>query len=171
MNDDSILASATRQRVLGLFVAGALLAIAALSMFRSAGAQDSLAVHRAEAAAGQTATLTAARLEAGRKAYEAACIACHQANGQGLPGAFPPLASSDYLKADRKRAINVVVNGLTGPVVVNGVKFNSIMPPMSQLSDAEIADALSYAMNSWGNSFGSVTAAEVALIRSGPRPK
>ncbi len=170
MNLDTIFPSMSLQRVLKLSIAGGLFAIASLAVMRTAGAQDSLAVHRAEAA-GQAAPVTATRLDAGRKAFEAACMACHQANGQGLPGAFPPLASSDFLKADKSRAIHLVVNGMQGPVVVNGNKFDSVMPPMSQLSDAEIADALTYVMNSWGNSFGSVAAVEVTVVRAGPKPK
>ncbi len=135
-----------------------------------AGAEtvDPLAVHKAEAAAGKP---DPAQLQAGEKAFQAACMACHQPDGKGLPGAFPPLAGSDYLKADTQRAIGNVVRGLTGPVVVNGVTFNSVMPPMTQLSDAEIANALTYAMNSWGNAFGVVSATEVAAVRAGPKPK
>jgi nitrite reductase (NO-forming)/hydroxylamine reductase len=159
------------KRTAGLAIAGGLLALVGIIGVRTAGAEDPLAVHRAEAAAGSQEAVTPARLDAGRKVFEAACMACHQANGQGLPGAFPPLAGSDFLKVDKNRAIRVIVNGLQGPVVVNGVKFNSVMPPMAQLSDAEIANALTYVMNSWGNSFGSVAMAEVAAVRAGPKPK
>ena len=171
MKDGPIVMSCTRKRVLGFFIAGGLLAVAGIAGLQVAGATDPLAVHRAEAAAGKQESGTEDRVEEGRKVFEAACMACHQANGQGLPGAFPPLASSDFLKADKNRAIHLVVNGLQGPVVVNGMKFNSVMPPMSQLSDQDIADALTYAMNSWGNSFGSVSSAEVAAVRAGPKPK
>ena len=121
-------------------------------------------VHQAEVAAAGAASA------AGQKAYAAACQACHQADGKGLPGAFPPLAGSDYLKADAKRAIGIVLHGLTGKVVVNGKEYNSVMPPMTQLSDAEIADALTYVMNSWGNDLGQVTAADVTTVRQGPAP-
>jgi len=117
-------------------------------------------VHQAEVAAASS----------GSKVFAAACVACHQADGKGLPGAFPPLAGSDYLEADPKRAIGVVLHGLTGPVTVNGKEFNSVMPPMTQLSDTEIADVLTYVMNSWGNDFGVVTAADVAAVRGGPAP-
>ena len=74
--------------------------------------------------------------------------------------------------ADKQRAIDVVLNGLTGPVTVNGKEFNSVMPPMSQLNDDEIANILTYVLNSWGNPGGQVTAAEVATVRAGTvRPK
>ncbi len=132
-------------------------------------ASDPVEVHRAEAAAGGVPA--AAQMQAGEKAFQAACMACHQATGKGLPGAFPPLAGSDFLKADKHRAIGIVLRGLTGPVVVNGTTFNSVMPPMTQLSDADVANALTYVMNSWGNAFGVVSTAEVAAVRAGPKPK
>jgi nitrite reductase (NO-forming)/hydroxylamine reductase len=144
-------------------------AIALLAIGAAANAADPVAVHRAEAAA--SGKPAAAEMQAGEKAFQAACMACHQADGKGLPGAFPPLAGSDYLKADTHRAIGNVLRGLTGPVVVNGVTYNSVMPPMTQLADAEIANALTYAMNSWGNAYGVVSAAEVAAVRAGPKPK
>ena len=170
MNRAPNIASGTLKRVLGFSIAGGLLA-AGLTSLQAVEAEDPLAVHRVEAAAGQQAAVSAARLDAGRKVFEAACMACHQATGQGLPGAFPPLASSDFLKADKDRAIYTVIHGRQGPIVVNGLKFDSVMPPMSQLSDQEIADALTYVMNSWGNSFGSVVPAEVSVVRAGPGPK
>jgi nitrite reductase (NO-forming)/hydroxylamine reductase len=120
-------------------------------------------VHQAEVAG---AGALAAQVSDGKKVFETICQACHQADGKGLPGAFPPLAGSDYLLGDRDRAIGVVVNGLTGEVVVNGNKYNSVMPAMIQLSDKDIADALTYAMNSWGNNGGSVSPAQVAAVRA-----
>jgi nitrite reductase (NO-forming)/hydroxylamine reductase len=144
-------------------------ALALVVVGTAANATDPVAVHRAEAAAGGKPA--AAQMQAGERAFQAACMACHQANGKGLPGAFPPLAGSNYLRADKHRAIGVVLRGLTGAVVVNGVTYNSVMPPMTQLSDAEVADALTYAMNSWGNAYGVVSPAEVTAVRAGPKPK
>ncbi len=120
-------------------------------------------VHQAEVAG---ASAGAARIAEGRKVFDTVCMACHQADGKGLPGAFPPLAGSDYLLGDKDRAIGVVVNGLQGEVVVNGEKFNSVMPAMVQLSDREIADALTFAMNSWGNAGGTVSVSQVAAVRA-----
>ena len=62
-----------------------------------------------------------------------------------------PLAKSDFLAADIKRAIDVVLHGLTGKVTVNGQEYNSVMPPMNQLNDDEVANILTYVLNSWGN--------------------
>ncbi len=132
-------------------------------------ARDGPAVHQAEVA-GAGAQGLAADIAAGEKVFQAACMACHQADGKGLPGAFPPLAGSDYLAADPDRAVGIVLHGLTGEVTVNGKTFNSVMPPMTQLSDQEIAHALTYVFNSWGNDLGRVSATEVAAVRAGPAP-
>ena len=120
-------------------------------------------VHKAEVAG---AADVAAQVKAGEATYQTVCMACHQADGKGLPGAFPPLAGSDYLLGDKERAVGVVVRGLEGEVVVNGIKYNSVMPAMTQLSDKEIADALTYAMNSWGNAGGAVPTSLVAAVRA-----
>jgi nitrite reductase (NO-forming)/hydroxylamine reductase len=146
-----------------LAVAGALaLATAAWATEPSASA-SAPQVHQAEVAG---AAGIAAQVKAGESVYQTVCLACHQADGKGLPGAFPPLAGSDYLLGDKDRAVGVVVRGLEGEIVVNGVKYNSVMPAMTQLSDQEIADALTYSMNSWGNQGGAVTVAQVAAVRA-----
>jgi len=106
------------------------------------------------------------RVAAGAVLYNGTCSVCHQQNGAGLAGVFPPLANSDYLMADTDRAIAVVLNGLTGEVVVNGNTYNSVMPPMSQLNDDEIANILTFALNSWGNDGDTVSADDVAQIRA-----
>ena len=112
------------------------------------------------------------QVKAGEILFNGACSVCHQNDGAGVQNVFPPLAKSDYLAADSKRAIGVVLNGLSGPVTVNGQNYNSVMPPMSQLNDDEVANILSYTLNSWGNPGGRVTAQEVAKVRqSTPRPK
>jgi nitrite reductase (NO-forming) / hydroxylamine reductase len=137
------------------------LAITALLSTAPSVAQQ---VHQAEVASAKAPSLTE-RVESGEKVFTTACSACHQPTGLGLPGAFPPLAKSDYLLQNPKRAIDIVLRGLQGEVVVNGVKYNSVMPAMPQLSDQEIADALTYALNSWGNKGGSVNSTEVATSR------
>jgi len=112
------------------------------------------------------------RIDAGRVLYNGTCSVCHQQNGEGLEGVFPPLANSDYLMADSRRAIEIALNGLAGPVTVNGSPFNSVMPPMSQLNDDEIANILTFTLNSWGNEGDTVSSAEVAAVRAATeRPK
>jgi nitrite reductase (NO-forming) len=119
------------------------------------------------AVASASGTLTREQqVKAGEVLFKGTCSACHQESGAGLPNVFPPLARSDYLLADRKRAIGITLNGLTGPVTVNGTTYDSVMPPMSQLNDDEIANILTFALNSWGNNGGVVTSAEVKAERA-----
>jgi nitrite reductase (NO-forming) len=106
----------------------------------------------------------AQRVDAGRRLFASICATCHQPTGQGIPGRFPPLAGSDFLNSDKHRAIKIVVNGLQGEVMVNGQKFNSSMPRFP-LSDEEIACALTYVFNSFGNSGKDVTPQEVSSVR------
>jgi nitrite reductase (NO-forming) len=106
------------------------------------------------------------KIQAGMVLYNGTCSVCHQQNGEGLEGVFPPLANSDYLVADKLRAVEIVLNGLSGPVTVNGVSYSSVMPAMSQLNDDEIANILTFILNSWGNEGEAVTNDEVSGIRA-----
>ncbi len=138
--------------------------IAAVSIAACApvyGQNDSAAVHTAETSAGTFEEL----MSQGKSAYETHCGACHQANGQGLAGAFPPLAGSDYLERDREEVLSVALFGLSGPITVNGKEYNAVMPSMGYLSDAELAAAMTYVFNSWGNDFAAVSFDEVAGLR------
>jgi nitrite reductase (NO-forming) len=127
---------------------------------------SSLAPVETAAKASASGTLTKEQqVKAGEVLFKGTCSACHQDTGAGIPNVFPPLAKSDYLLADRKRAIGIVLNGLSGAVTVNGANYNSVMPPMSQLNDDEVANILTYTLNSWGNSVGAVTADEVKQVR------
>src|SRR5688500_2536308 len=110
-----------------------------------------------------------ARLQRGQELYVRNCFACHQLDGAGVPGIFPPLAKSDYL-ADIERSIRVVCEGLTGDVVVNGQKYSGVMPPIV-LDDPDVADIFTYILNSWGNAGGEVSAETVARVRSRSRIK
>ncbi|MER2996674.1 copper-containing nitrite reductase [Pontibacter populi] len=105
------------------------------------------------------------RLELGKTLYAQNCQACHQAEGQGIKGAFPPLAKSDYLNADVNRAIGVVAHGLEGQIKVNGELYNSTMPKL-KLSDEEIANVMTYVMNKWGNKGGEITPAQVGKAKA-----
>lgn len=131
-------------------------------------AEDLVAVANVTEARESGNVTTEQRIEAGKVLYNGTCSVCHQQNGEGLGGVFPPLAQSDYLLTESKRkSVEIVLNGLTGPVTVNGVDYNSVMPPMSQLNDDEVADILTFVLNSWGNDGGVVGADEVAGIRAG----
>ncbi len=100
----------------------------------------------------------------GAEVYKQVCQACHQANGEGLPNAFPPLAKSDYLLADKVRTIKQVLKGSSGEITVNNQKFNGAMPPQN-LTDEQVADVLNYVFHSWGNNGEVVTADEVKTQR------
>lgn len=102
----------------------------------------------------------------GASVFSSRCAACHQATGLGLPGAFPPLAGSEYVLGEEERAIRIVLRGLAGPVTVKGQTFNGAMPAWAdQMSDAEIAAVLTYVRSSWGNSAEAVTVEKVAQQR------
>jgi nitrite reductase (NO-forming) len=110
-------------------------------------------------------TTLAERITDGKSIYNKTCFACHQANGDGIANAFPPLAKSDFLNADVNRAIEIVLKGKTGEITVNGKKFNSVMTAQT-LSDDEIANVLTYVYSTWGNSNKEITAKMVANVRN-----
>ena len=100
----------------------------------------------------------------GEAIYKKTCITCHQANGEGLTSTYPPLAKSDFL-ADKEKTIGQVIKGFMGEMVVNGVKYNNVMPAQP-LSDEEIAAVLTYVNSHFGNSNGPVTADDVKAVRA-----
>lgn len=112
----------------------------------------------------------AEKMAAGRQIFSSICAACHQPTGRGLPNVFPPLAGSDFLNANKDRAIKTVIFGRQGQVVVNGLKFNNTMPSFP-LTDDNIANVLTFVYNSFGNSGVEVTPQEVKTLRAqGPEP-
>ena len=108
----------------------------------------------------------AEKMESGKNIYMQTCFACHQAEGQGIPSAFPPLAKSDYLNADVNRAISIILKGKKGEITVNGEVYNSVMTRQA-ISNDEIADVMTYIYNSWGNNKTNVTKSQVEAIKSG----
>lgn len=109
------------------------------------------------------ATSVEQRIKLGKNLYSQNCAACHQGDGQGIKGAFPPLAKSDYLNKDWRRAVSAVKNGLTGKIVVNGDEYNSVMPSLG-LSKDDIANVLTYVYHNWGNSKRVITPADVDSV-------
>jgi nitrite reductase (NO-forming) len=105
----------------------------------------------------------AASVKRGEALYTNYCSFCHQPTGVGIANAFPPLAKSDYLMADTKRAIDIVKNGKQGEITVNGQKYNGVMPPQA-LTDEQVADVLNYVRNTWGNKGKIVTLEEVKAV-------
>jgi nitrite reductase (NO-forming) len=103
----------------------------------------------------------------GEATFIGICSTCHQRDASGIANVFPPLAHSDFLMADRDRAIHIVLAGLNGPVTVNGQTFNGVMPPLANLTDHEVADVLTYVRTHFGNTAAeAVTAEQVAAVRA-----
>ena len=114
-----------------------------------------------------SATTTPSSAVDGKAVYSKTCIACHQADGKGVPKTFPPLASSDLLNKDVNGAIDGVLHGRTGEITVNGEKYNTPMAPLgATLSDAEIAAVLTYVYDQWGNNKTVVTEEMVKARRN-----
>jgi nitrite reductase (NO-forming) len=106
------------------------------------------------------------QMKAGGEIFGTTCAVCHQANGEGVADVFPPLAKADFLMADEARAISAPMHGLSGKITVNGKDYNSTMPPLAQLSDAQIANVITFVRNSWGNQGDATTVEEVAGVRA-----
>ena len=120
------------------------------------------AVHQAETAS----AVAAESMERGQAVFSANCAACHQADGKGLAGAFPPLAGSDFLAGNRSEVLATALFGRSGPITVNGADFNGVMPSMGYLTDQQLADVLTFVFGSWGNSGAAVSVGEVAELRA-----
>jgi mono/diheme cytochrome c family protein len=99
--------------------------------------------------------------------YIGVCQTCHQANGMGVPGQYPPLAGSEWLVQDVETPIKIVLYGLEGPITVKGNVYNNKMPHFhDKLSDDEIAAVVTYTRSAWGNDAPPATPEQVAAIRT-----
>jgi mono/diheme cytochrome c family protein len=111
---------------------------------------------------------------AGQKLYNAAaCNTCHQPNGLGLPGAFPPLVGSEWVTGSEERLIRIVLHGIVGPIKVKGADYNSAMPAFGRVAgsgynwtDDKVAAVLTYVRQEWGNQAGPISTEKVAEIRA-----
>ncbi len=102
----------------------------------------------------------------GEKLYLSRCMSCHQVDGLGIAGVFPPLVKTDWVTGDEGRLIRLVLDGMMGEVKVDGVIYSGAMPPWkSFLSDDEVAALLTYIREAWGNDASAVTAQQVARVR------
>jgi mono/diheme cytochrome c family protein len=102
--------------------------------------------------------------EFGKRLYSN-CMSCHQANGRGLPPVYPPLRGSEIVHGDAATLVKIVMHGMEGPIVVDGQRYNQVMPAAPLRSDEEIAAVLSYVRSAWGNAGDAVDAALVAKVR------
>lgn len=105
----------------------------------------------------------------GELLYQVHCLRCHKITGEGFQPLIPPLAKSDYFASNPRRLLAAVMEGVYGPITVNGVRYDNAMPPISYLSDQEIARVVTYVLNKWNNPGGTVIAGEVRAYREAAR--
>ena len=102
----------------------------------------------------------------GAVVYITNCSSCHQRDGKGVPGAFPPLAGNPVVTGNPTAVIAIVKNGVEGRIAVNGALYSGIMPRWGGvISDDDIAAVVTYIRSSWHNRAAPVTAAEVRAIK------
>lgn len=121
---------------------------------------------------GQPAEETPAeRSEAiGERVYNQQCITCHQADGKGVPGVYPPLRGTGWVTGDKGRLIRLVLDGMRGPIVVKGQQYDNVMTPHERLlNDEQIAAVLTYVRQHFGNDASPVTPDEVMAVREADR--
>ncbi len=104
-------------------------------------------------------------MERGKKLYATYCLSCHQADGSGVPKLNPPLIKTTWVLGDKKKLINVVLNGMDYLIDIYGEEYENVMPAQAFLKDDQIADVLTYVRNSFGNKASVITAAEVKALR------
>lgn len=110
-------------------------------------------------------TVSKSAMERGSEIYISTCIACHQSNGEGVPGLHPPLIKTAHVLGDKTKLINVMLKGMDEPVVINNITYTSPMPSFAQLSDQQIADVLNYVRNSFGNKAPVIGVGQVKAAR------
>lgn len=144
-------------------LAGCALAAMAAGCGGGSSSSSSSTTTAASAAPMASANAMTASTADGAKIYDTNCSSCHGAAGAGSPGAFPPLAGNPVVTGDPMKVVHIVRNGLTGPIVVHGAKFDGAMPAWkATLSNAEVAAVVTHIRSSWGNSASAVTEAQVA---------
>ena len=127
---------------------------------------ESKAEKKPEPAQAAITAATPERLNQGKAVFARTCAACHQPNGAGVKGVFPPLEPT-VVSADPVRLIRIVLHGLQGPMTVAGVNYNSVMPPQgAMLKDHEIANVLTYVRHTWGNQAGAIEPEAIADERA-----
>jgi len=106
-----------------------------------------------------------AHADNGENVYKKYCQACHQPNGKGMQGVFPPLANNSNLKDKPDYIVEVILKGKSGPITVNGTNYNGSMPPMGYLKDADIAALVNYINTELAQGSQETTADAVSSLR------
>jgi mono/diheme cytochrome c family protein len=113
-----------------------------------------------------TRSISAVTLNNGKAVYTNTCLPCHMADGGGVPRMNPPLTATTYVLGDKTKLIGIILNGFSEDVEIDGQRYSNTMPPQAQLTDAQIANVLTYVRNSFGNRASIVTVTEVKTARS-----
>ncbi len=113
-----------------------------------------------------SAPALAAAVARGKTVYAANCLTCHQADGGGVPNLNPPLSGTTWVLGAKATLAQFVLKGSKGQVEIDGETFHNAMPAQAHLTDAQIADALTYVRNSFGNKASRVTPADVKTERA-----
>ena len=102
---------------------------------------------------------TATSIQNGQSVYSTYCMSCHMEDGNGLEGVYPSLVKTGNL-ADKNRLVKIISQGMRGPIMVKGVKYDAEMAGV-ELADQDVADVINYIRNTWGNKNPLVKASEV----------
>jgi len=137
-----------------------LLILAACSIRLSAQTKGKKAI------AAKPQAVTAAVMANGKKIYNKYCLACHMADGGGVPNMNPPLSKTSYVLGDKTRLIKVILNGLATGEEIEGETYTNVMPAHNFLTDQEVSDVLSFVRNSFENKTSGISVQEVKAVRA-----
>lgn len=119
-----------------------------------------------KATAAKPQAVTASVMANGKKIYNKYCLACHMADGGGVPNMNPPLSKTSYVLGDKTRLIKVILNGLATGEEIDGETYTNVMPAHNFLTDQEVADVLSFVRNSFENKTSGISVQEVKTVRA-----
>lgn len=153
----------TRSGLAGLVVSALALVIVLSGYSLTVGLSTG---NRADGTTNVAAADHPANLVDGEEIYQTRCMSCHQMNGAGVPGVFPPLTDTEWVTGDKGRLIRVILNGVTGAIEVKGDTYSGAMPPWgSFLDDEEMSQLLTFIRTSWDNDAEEITPEEVQKVR------
>lgn len=139
--------------------------ILAISFLLSCAVTLNLSAQNKPAVKTSIKTNSQSLLSRGKAVYNQYCMSCHQADGGGVPNLNPPLIKTSYVLGDKTRLINIVLKGMSIGVVIDDEEYTNPMPPLSFLSDQQIADVLTYVRSNFQNKASAITTAEVKAVR------
>ena len=108
--------------------------------------------------------LDAETVAAGQRIYNTYCTPCHQRNGLGDGSRFPPLVNSEWVSGNKRKLIELVVNGLQGPIEVNGKPYNDLMPKHDFLKPEQLSELLTFVRQHFGNMPDRVSVSDVNRV-------